>query len=412
MLTRLKSSQLFQTVTELGSTSEILNSDISNNTQNNLNIISNSSETNPQELNNTSSQPVQNLNLTNMNDNLNVLKVLDEKFALNMVIEFDGSSFHDLERFISCCEYVVENLSEADEQKFLRLLHRKLIGRAHDVLIYNSFNNFDELKRELLIQFGQSKSKENLELELLNIKQNFNEDVRKYACRIEQTLSMLNSVCILKEGKEAAKIIRNLNESTAIKSFELGLKEPVRTIILASRFSTLKESINGAIEHESMLSQKHMSIQNFETKPQIKCHLCNKLGHIARNCRSSNNTNFINPNVRANTYSNLNSRTFRPNPQVQTSNFIENNHSYHRNVNVRNINKFCNYCKSSGHIIEECRKLQYNKSKTLTNSNLYDQPQNIVNQTNATNSRIYNQGNENALNTNQMNTGVRVQSLK
>lgn len=286
-----------------------------------------------------------------------IMAKLDNKFALNMIPEFDGSNVRELDRFISCCEYVLENLEENEEKNLLKLLHRKLIGRAHDVLVYNDFETFTDFKDEMISQFGPSQSKEVLELELLNVRQDHGEDIRKYSNKIEQTLSLLNSTCTLGESKEVAKAIRKLNERTALKAFEVGLRDPVRTIVLASRYKTLKESINGAIEHESLFAQKQLATQNNSNKnnsSHIKCHTCNKVGHISKNCASRNSSNSSN-SFQINSKSNIrNSDNF--NPQKK---------------------KFCNYCKNLGHVIDECRKRQYYNSLSSKNSNTTNNVKNI-----------------------------------
>lgn len=315
---------------------------------------------------------------------------LDEKFALNMIPEFDGSNVSELDRFISCCEYVKDGLSNEDIKKLLKLLHRKLLGKAHDVLVYNDFENFDDFKNEMISQFAPSKSKEVIELELLNIKQENSEDIRKYSNRIEQLLSLLNSSCTVGQTKEVAKAVRKLNERTALKAFEVGLKDPIRTIVLASRYETLKDSVTGAIEHESLFTQKQIATQNNtvrQNQSQIKCNFCHKIGHISKNCFSRNLNN---------------SSRFKLNPSDDSkfSNRNQNYPSNHQNFTDKKV-KFCNYCKFMGHVMEECRKRQKNNSRNNSNNPSASSSINNIQQSE----------NNQAPESSQMNTAIRVRDL-
>lgn len=288
--------------------------------------------------------------------------------ALKIVPEFSGESPRDLDRFISCCEIVVEPLDAPEKLKFIRLLNAKLTGKAHDVLQFNKFESFEELKQELISQFGESKSVESLTYELISVRQDNKEDVRSYANKIEKILSMLDSACIKREGTEAARAIRNLNASTALKSFEEGLREPIKLVIKASRFKTLKEAINAAVEEEIVVAQRRNLTQSNPSSNQnsqaSKCNICHKSGHLANNCfkRQSNSNK-------------PNGAQFRPtNPSVNNSNvnntgFKFNNPNSNEVSNIRKINKFCNYCKYTGHVIDECRKRQHNNNLRSQSSN-------------------------------------------
>lgn len=279
--------------------------------------------------------------------------VLNVGLALKIVPEFSGESSRDLDRFISCCEIIVEPLSAPELVKFLNLLNAKLTGKAHDVLRFNKFETFVELKNELLSQFGESKSVESLTYELVSVRQDKNEDVRSFANKVEKILSMLDSACIKREGTEAVKTIRSLNAGTALKSFEEGLRDPIKLVIKASRFKSLKEAITGAIEEEVTVTQRRTFSQQSQPSNQVhqttKCHNCHKLGHLASNCFQRQSYTPKPNNFKPHTI----------NPNVNNPNF-----------NVKQINKFCNYCKNQGHVIDECRKRIHNNSRKQNSQNL------------------------------------------
>lgn len=68
--------------------------------------------------------------------------------------------------------------------------------------------------------------------------------------------------------------MRNLNSSTALRSFENGLRiSQIQLVIKASRFTTLKEAIDKAIEEETNFDFRQATSNNSQNV--LKCQLCN-----------------------------------------------------------------------------------------------------------------------------------------
>lgn len=306
--------------------------------------IPNSEQLNSSNPSNSSHQSFSNTSEPNLIQFAVNMDILNVNLALKIVPEFSGDSSCNLDRFLSCCKIVVEPLNNEEEIKFLRLLHAKLTGKAHEILLYNNFETFEDLKKELNSQFGQSKSVESLTFELVSIKQDRTEDIRSYANRVEKILSMLDSACIKREGNDSAKAIRNLNGGTALRSFEEGLREPIKLIIKACRYKTLKEAISGALEEEIIAVQRRTISQpnlNSNFVNPMKCNICHKTGHLANRC-FKRQQNLQNQNQIQNSNFNFNSNSNRPSNSSQP--------------------KICNYCKNTGHSINECKKRLYNNN--------------------------------------------------
>lgn len=281
-----------------------------------------------------------------LNKSVVKMSVLNVDVALKIIPEFDGSSDR-LHKFLLCCDMVYSGLMQTESDKFLNLVKTKLSHKAYDIVKYTDFNKWQDLKAELKAKFQCTKSIEQLQIELINIRQQRNENVTSYASRVEKIVSELNEVCIDSEGATSAKTIINLNSKTALKAFQEGLVDPIKLIIKASRFTTLQEAINKACEEEQTLNTRRSS-NSYEQTSTVKCQICKRLGHSAEKCfnrypdpkyqnykSSSNTSNFPRPN---------DTRRFKPEIAVVQNPII------------------CAYCKATGHHITVCRKRQFANS--------------------------------------------------
>lgn len=271
-------------------------------------------------------------NFINSNSNLNMSLIINQ--FIKIVPEFDGNSCN-LHKFLKCCDLIYKPLvAKDDKDTFLELVATKLNGSAYEIIKYNNFESWDELKSILKKQFEVNKSVEHLQIELVQANQKQNESILEFANRIQQILSLLNDACIAREGTGSKTVVKNLNSGTALRSFIDGLRnEKIQNIVKSCRFTLLKEAIDKAIEEEISFS-KNKFIKSNQT-PQ--CQWCNKRGHVASKCFSlQNRTN------------NSNDKNVSPSSTV-INNSIK-------------VNKFCNYCKRRGHLIDTCF-LRKNKEK-------------------------------------------------
>ena len=133
-------------------------------------------KTTPQQPTGTSSNIV--LRTTNKLE-INKMNTLNINTILKIISDFDGipSLLH---KFINCCE---------------KILSSKLSGKAYELIKYNTYNSFKDLRVDLQTQFLETKSLEQIQNDLVNIRQGPSEDEQTYALRVEKLLIDLNSAC-------------------------------------------------------------------------------------------------------------------------------------------------------------------------------------------------------------------------
>lgn len=116
---------------------------------------------------------------------------------------------------------------------------------------------------------------------------------------------------------------------------------PLKLLIKACRFETLKSSIDKAIEEEqSSPLQSTFVKSNTPRKNQNVCTYCKKMGHVYDEC-------YNRPNKNTSTFNNNNNNNYK----------INNNSTNPRRFHHFNVVS-CAYCKRRGHIISDCRILK------------------------------------------------------
>ena len=260
----------------------------------------------------------------------NKMSTFDINTMLIIVPDYDGTPSL-LHKFLTCCDIVQKTLTTAkDQEMFLQVLPSKLSGRAYELIKYNEYETFDALKKDLQNQFLDTKSLEQLQNDLVNAKQGPSEEEQTYALRVEQLLSDLNSAC--NQGNMSAATfepIRQLNSRTAFRAFQEGLRSPLKLLIKASRYLTLKEAIEASIIEGKLIKRDSpKTFPNVQNKNSNKfCPQCKRSGHSYQECRSKllcNKCKRIGHSA----------DQCRVNTQIHTTNII------------------CNFCKTSGHSIK------------------------------------------------------------
>lgn len=286
-----------------------------------------------------------------------IMTSLNIDSALKLIPEFNGSSL-ELDRFLHNCSLVFKSLAPTEEVNFVNLCISRLTGKAFQIIQRKDFKKWDDLKLELKSQFRDTRTVDQLQVELINATQRKNETVLAFSNRIEELMNDLINLSIEREGTAASNIITNLYSRTGLKAFEEGLQGPIKIIIKACRFEKLKDAVNKACDEEKLsLERKNTNYTDFSTfssNNSIKCQICQKLGHSALKCfqRIQQPSNFRN------------------------NNFTNSNPTHSNMKKLSHINIICAYCKIKGHHISNCFKKQNvdRRQSKLNTDNTSDTP--------------------------------------
>lgn len=226
--------------------------------------------------------------------------------------EFKGDP-SELPRFITLVSRMNESLLVAERVILFEKLGNKLTGTAFDLHATNTLRTWATLKNELEERFLTRKDPAVLVSELQAMYQGRSEPVRDYANRISNKLAKIKQATALRDITEATKTLFNEeHERISVIVFKNGLREPLRTIVKATRALTLQVAINTALEEEGDSNQnlfrsstrnrqnfspQDQSIkqepddrnpvarQNFkEERPPIFCNRCQRRNHMENQC--------------------------------------------------------------------------------------------------------------------------------
>lgn len=198
---------------------------------------------------------------------------LDFSRAMGIIPDYSGNP-NSLHQFIACCNIVYKPLTTAEEKlEFISLMHVKLKGSAYELLKYNEFTEFESLRKKLESQFLETRTFEQIQTDLINVRQGSKESCVAYGTRVEKLLQDLNEASKQKlttENKTVIAEVIKLNESTALQAFQQNLREPIKTIVKASRYTTLKNALSCAINEDKLMipnnNTRGLSFQCFSTK--------------------------------------------------------------------------------------------------------------------------------------------------
>lgn len=249
--------------------------------------------------------------------------------------------------FVDTCDSILEMASEAQKPTIIQLIKINITGNAGALVRNREFATWDLLKNFLLSTFSEKYGMGHYQIQLNTSKQGHNETVADYAFRVEtllhQMVRALDATLTVAEKKANVKLL----QSQALNAFIAGLKTEIRTIVKAQKPETFVDASSLAQVEEMELKSsnervdRHAPRYTRETPRTVEYFYCRKIGHSEFDCRQKRYDNERNRRIRT---------------VERSSNFVNNREMPRRN------DKFCNYCKVSGHVYGNCWERQNSNS--------------------------------------------------
>lgn len=239
---------------------------------------------------------------------------------------FDGTR-EKLNSFLTNCDNAIALASEAQKSILFKFVLSQLEGKAETACSIKEFDSWDQLSEFLKTQFGERKHYAHLLTDLQECRQLPNEAVNQFALRLETCLSKLLTEVTLSNKRKSELVGRiAAMEDLALHTFLLGLKPNVSNLVRGKNPSNLNDAVNLAVSEEKILNMLYKRNSSSTSQNSMSQRPLQKTSFIFKPAVHNVNTK----------------------PQV----FEQTNQT------VQNL--FCRYCKTQGHVLENCKKREYN----------------------------------------------------
>jgi len=174
--------------------------------------------------------------------------------AIRMVPSFNGGTETDLASYITKCDHLLSIVATNIKPMIFEAILAQLSGDAFKAVRYREFTEWESLKRHLRTIFGSKHSINHLQITLSNMKQQFNEDVRSLAARIEQGYHELVGALTVKQNAGSAAAVAISTKTGALAAFVNGAQPAIRSLLRVRNVEFLEQAITVAIEEEQDLT--------------------------------------------------------------------------------------------------------------------------------------------------------------
>ncbi|XP_050519475.1 uncharacterized protein LOC126893387 [Diabrotica virgifera virgifera] len=304
-------------------------------------------------------------NSTTSNSNNMSLSI---EIAEKLLIRFDGTK-SKLYEFIDNCDKAYNLVNPQSKAILLAIIETKLTDKARAITRNRTFDAWKDLKDFLLDAYSERRTEGQWQLELHSLRQMPSENVMSFSNKVENCYIKLINTLDPNLSPDARNACTKLLKNQALNVFIRGLNKDLSILIKARNPDSLEKAVAVAVAEEQEQLSRQEIFRPF-------CNICKRNNHSSNNCRYKNNLDrnirhFQNSSFQNQKYPNTNlqkpnfqNRNYKPSNSNSNSDFPPNLRKDYTNTSPR----FCRYCKNRGHVIEECRKREFNnKNKNPTN---------------------------------------------
>lgn len=263
-----------------------------------------------------------------------------ESVDLNVLIKFIGTfdgNREKLNAFLNNCRNSISLANAAQKDIIFKYILSRLEGRAETACSIKEFAQWSQLEEFLKTQFGERKHYTHLLSDLQECKQKLNESVNQFGLRVETCLAkLLTELNISLPAAKKSELTGRVAamQDLALHTFINGLHPQLSMLVRCRDPDTLNNALTIAVAEEKILHSINKKYVPFSFSPNQS----------------------------------------RPNPSTSFSRGTtlprsgnEDKPNFMGHSSSSSTNPFCRYCKTQGHLIENCQKREYNNNRFRSN---------------------------------------------